>query len=366
MWDSREPNLITQFIGANGFHAQATQRQLNQLEGTLANPMPAACAGVNFNSSFPLPTACLMALNNPENCPPTNPLNAGSPVCQAVQFQTNVFFAQAWDILGQDLTGVDGSGATGGAQNLVGFLAPDASVMEQRLSPPTPNLVLTPGSEFTLFDNWAGINGNDFVSQSRASIYRGQQIFNNRTFVIAGISGFSDIPNAGRGTPATGGKLTGRCTNCHNVVNVGDDAGMPGFHTGIGDNFCQHATFLTASAQNPVPAPCGTALPPGPGEPLFTFYCPKGSIEYFSNPDPTNTYDVFETTDPGLAVLTGQCNDLGKMKRPILRGLASRRPYFHNGSAATLQDLVIFYNQRFNIGLSDQDVTDLVNFLSSL
>ncbi|HXZ79512.1 MAG TPA: hypothetical protein VEG30_06250 [Terriglobales bacterium] len=366
MWDSREPNLITQFIGANGFHAQATQRQLNQLEGTLANPMPAACAGVNFNSSFPLPTACLMALNNPENCPPTNPLNAGSPVCQAVQFQTNVFFAQAWDILGQDLTGVDGSGATGGAQNLAGFLAADASLFEQRLSPPTPNLVLTPGSEFTLFDNWAGINGNDFVSQSRASIYRGQQIFNTRTFVIAGVSGFSDIPGAGRGTPATGGKLTGRCTNCHNVVNVGDDAGMPGFHTGIGDNFCQHATFLTATAQNPVPAPCGTALPPGPGEPLFTFYCPKGSIEYFSNPDPTNTYDVFQTTDPGFALITGQCNDLGRMKRPILRGLASRAPYFHNGSAATLQDLVNFYNQRFNIGLSDQDMNDLVNFLSSL
>jgi len=57
---------------------------------------------------------------------------------------------------------------------------------------------------------------------------------------------------------------------------------------------------------------------------------------------------------------------LGKMKRPILRGVAARAPYFHGGNAATLTALVEFYNVRFNIGLSAQDVTDLVNFLNSL
>jgi len=57
---------------------------------------------------------------------------------------------------------------------------------------------------------------------------------------------------------------------------------------------------------------------------------------------------------------------LGKMKRPILRGVAARAPYFHGGNAATLTDLVDFYNVRFNIGLSAQDVADLVNFLNSL
>jgi cytochrome c peroxidase len=49
-----------------------------------------------------------------------------------------------------------------------------------------------------------------------------------------------------------------------------------------------------------------------------------------------------------------------------LRGLAGRAPYFHNGSAATLQDVVEFYDQRFAIGLTDQDKTDLVAFLKSL
>jgi cytochrome c peroxidase len=46
------------------------------------------------------------------------------------------------------------------------------------------------------------------------------------------------------------------------------------------------------------------------------------------------------------------------------RGLAARAPYFSNGSAATLGDLVDFYDRRFAIGLSDQDKQDLVNLLS--
>jgi cytochrome c peroxidase len=46
--------------------------------------------------------------------------------------------------------------------------------------------------------------------------------------------------------------------------------------------------------------------------------------------------------------------------------LAARAPYFHNGSAATLQDVVEFYDQRFTIGLTDQEKADLVAFLNSL
>jgi cytochrome c peroxidase len=33
---------------------------------------------------------------------------------------------------------------------------------------------------------------------------------------------------------------------------------------------------------------------------------------------------------------------------PILRGLAARAPYFHNGSTATLMDVVNFYDERFS------------------
>jgi cytochrome c peroxidase len=68
----------------------------------------------------------------------------------------------------------------------------------------------------------------------------------------------------------------------------------------------------------------------------------------------------------GQAALTGNCADIGKVKGPFLRGLAARAPYFHNGSAATLLDVVNFYDQRFGIGFTRQQKDDLVNFLSTL
>jgi cytochrome c peroxidase len=58
--------------------------------------------------------------------------------------------------------------------------------------------------------------------------------------------------------------------------------------------------------------------------------------------------------------------DVNKFKGPILRGLASRAPYFHNGSAATLREVVEFYDTRFSIGLTPQEKADLVAFLRSL
>jgi cytochrome c peroxidase len=75
---------------------------------------------------------------------------------------------------------------------------------------------------------------------------------------------------------------------------------------------------------------------------------------------------VFRTTDPGRALVSGKCADIGKTKGPILRGLAARAPFFHNGSAATLSDAVTFYNNRFTMGLTEQDKAALVAFLNSL
>jgi len=46
--------------------------------------------------------------------------------------------------------------------------------------------------------------------------------------------------------------------------------------------------------------------------------------------------------------------------------LAGRAPYFHNGSAATLLDVVNFYNQRFNIGLTPAQTSDMAAFLQTL
>ena len=73
-----------------------------------------------------------------------------------------------------------------------------------------------------------------------------------------------------------------------------------------------------------------------------------------------------QTTDPGRALITGKWADIGKVKGPILRGLASRAPYFHNGSAATLADVLVFYDMPFNIGFTPQEKADLIAFLNSL
>jgi len=49
-----------------------------------------------------------------------------------------------------------------------------------------------------------------------------------------------------------------------------------------------------------------------------------------------------------------------------LKGLWQHAPYFHNGSAATLEDAVDFYDTRFHIGLTSQEKADLVAFLNAL
>jgi cytochrome c peroxidase len=65
-------------------------------------------------------------------------------------------------------------------------------------------------------------------------------------------------------------------------------------------------------------------------------------------------------------MITGLWADIGKVKGPILRGLAARAPYFHNGSAATARDVVAFYDKRFSVGFTDQEKADLIAFLNSL
>jgi cytochrome c peroxidase len=71
-------------------------------------------------------------------------------------------------------------------------------------------------------------------------------------------------------------------------------------------------------------------------------------------------------TDLGRALISGKCADIGKVKGPVLRGLAARAPYFHNGAAASLSDAVEFYDQRFNLSSTSQQKADLVAFLGTL
>jgi cytochrome c peroxidase len=64
--------------------------------------------------------------------------------------------------------------------------------------------------------------------------------------------------------------------------------------------------------------------------------------------------------------VTGKCKDIGNFKGPVLRGLSARAPYFHNGFAATLDEVITFYVTRFGVVLTSAERADLLHFLESL
>jgi cytochrome c peroxidase len=49
-----------------------------------------------------------------------------------------------------------------------------------------------------------------------------------------------------------------------------------------------------------------------------------------------------------------------------LKGLWQHAPYFHDGSAATLEDVGTAYNNKRALGLTAQEVADLAHYLKSL
>lgn len=175
-----------------------------------------------------------------------------------------------------------------------------------------------------LFDNWNDPNqlNRDRRGRARAAIARGEKLFNSMRINIAGVAGLNDVTGQS--------VIRGSCSSCHNAPNIGNHSVALPVNIGIAD----------ASRRTP-------------DLPLYTL---------------TNiaTGKSVQTTDPGLALRTGKWADIGKFKGPILRGLAARPPYFHNGSAATLNDVVDFYDTRFKIHMSAQQKGDLVAFLSAL
>jgi hypothetical protein len=184
---------------------------------------------------------------------------------------------------------------------------------------------------FGLYDAWSSLGGDSREAAAREAIARGEQVFNTTKINIMGVAGLNDVLNQ----PS----IAGFCGTCHDTPFAGDHSVKAPLNIGV--------------------ANAGSNSPPAldiAGLPVFTLWCTSGSL----------AGQIFQVTDPGRALITGQCADIGKVKGPILRGLAARAPYFHNGSAATLQDVVEFYDQRFTIGLTDQEKADLVAFLNSL
>ena len=76
--------------------------------------------------------------------------------------------------------------------------------------------------------------------------------------------------------------------------------------------------------------------------------------------------EIRQLTDAGGGNVTGAWGDLGRFKTPTLRGLAARAPYFHNGIAATLDEVIRHYEVHLGFIFTDEERADLAAFLSAL
>ena len=88
-------------------------------------------------------------------------------------------------------------------------------------------------------------------------------------------------------------------------------------------------------------------------------------IEGCPNPFNSDAPASFYTTDPGKALTSGQCGDLNKVKGPVLRGLAARAPYFHNGRPPAFSSRELL-QRALPDGLTSVQKLELVAFLNSL
>ncbi len=75
---------------------------------------------------------------------------------------------------------------------------------------------------------------------------------------------------------------------------------------------------------------------------------------------------LHDPAETGMNPLRAQRGTTDKYRTTPLRGLWQHPPYFHDGSAATLADVVDHYTAVFGLTLSDKQKADLVEYLKSL
>jgi cytochrome c peroxidase len=192
---------------------------------------------------------------------------------------------------------------------------------------------------FTLFQSWKALGNSGRYASARKSVARGEQVFNTHALKITGVAGLNDALGV-----AT---INGTCTTCHDAPNVGHHSRPLPLDIGT--------SHVTTFETDPQVIAALTRLS-APDLPVFKVECQTGPF----------AGSVRYTSDPGRALISGKCADIGRIKGPILRGLTARAPFFHNGAAATLRQVVEFYNLRFQMGLTDKDKADLEAFLRTL
>lgn len=238
-----------------------------------------------------------------------------------VAFESQLYTAQVAHSGAGDLMEADGPAGLG-VQNL-------AKGREGLLGNNITNFVIPMG------DRWKTAS-----NEMRRSISRGHDVFMFRTFWIKDAMHLNTV---GLGNPT---KRT--CSTCHGMHMMGMD---------IANGWMDIGT---------------TNLPWAREEPLNPWNKQKAEMPLFKITCKQNVPPhpflgrAFYTQDPGRGLISGKCNDVGAIVMQQFRGLAARAPYFANGSASSLREIVDFYDRRFNIGYTDQEREDLIHFLSAL
>ncbi len=236
---------------------------------------------------------------------------------QITDFETRIFVAQQ---ISNDGGAVNSGGAEGGPKMLMD--SPPGRLGSQGVP------------VWSEFNAWAEASKDLSLTPEqkawRESVARGAKIFRERTFLINDSYGIT--APVGFGSP-----VRDRCAFCHNMSRMGMDV-APG-QVDLGTT-----TQPYADSQ--------------PHLPLFKITCLKEPHPYYGQ-------EIF-THDPGYALTTGKCNDVGRITLQTNRGLAARAPYFSNGSAKTLREVIDYYDRRYNINYSEQEKQDLVHLMEAL
>ncbi len=232
---------------------------------------------------------------------------------QVVDLELALYTAQQFDPAAGKLTdkkAAGGAKALAAQSNYIGIN--DVLAGDSRTGAPFTPVV------FTLFDGWSKEKANT----TKAQVVRGQRLFNTKPMSITGVKGLNDD----LGAPT----IAGTCTTCHDAPNFGNHSVKLPIDIGVAD-----------------------AARRTPDMPLYTFRN-------------NTTGETLQTVDPGRGLISGKWKDIGKFKGPVLRALATRAPYFHDGSAASLDAAVDFYDTRFGVGFTPTEKADLVAFLKTL
>lgn len=237
-----------------------------------------------------------------------------------LDFERRIYAAQQIDAVGGPL---DGDGSMGGAKTLqvsqAGRLGSDGGIPVW--------------SEFEAWEKMpeaVKAKLSPEVVAFRESVARGARVFRDKTFLITDTAGINSP--IGFGNP-----VRNSCVFCHNMSYMGMDV-APG-QVDLGTTNQPFAD-------------------PAPHLPLFRITCTGKPHPHYGR--------TILTSDPGFALTTGKCADVGRITLQSLRGMSARAPFFSNGSAKDIRTVIDYYERRYNIGYTEQEKRDLENLMRAL